>query len=194
MIVVALDTNFVLPRVFHNSRNPEINVLDRMLFLEAKGMLKISFDKTTQAELYAILKVGRVKIRNPISDKKEKKKFPHHVIMQFVHRYKDLFDVEFMESLNKVDFGEEEKYKDNLFTEVKYALNMSIGQTKEYLENKGIDLSSCNDQYDFYVMATVLQDSADYLVTQNIKDFPNPIGKCIVVDSKGISEHLPLYP
>ena len=43
MVVIALDTNFVAPRVIHGGRrNSEANLLDRMLFLQSKGYLRVS--------------------------------------------------------------------------------------------------------------------------------------------------------
>lgn len=60
MVVIALDTNFVTPRILHGGKrsNKEINLLDRLLFLQSKEKIEISFPKTTQAEVYAILRAG----------------------------------------------------------------------------------------------------------------------------------------
>jgi hypothetical protein len=64
MVVIALDTNFVAPKILHGGeRNPEVNLLDRMLFLQSKEKIKISLHHATQAEIYAILRVGRMPIR-----------------------------------------------------------------------------------------------------------------------------------
>lgn len=194
MIVISLDTNFVTPRFIHGGkRNKEANLLDRMLFLQSKGLLKISLHKATQAEIYAILRVGRIRVRGP-EGKRVQKKFPHHVIMHFVHKYNDLFDEKFMDSLDKVGFEEQETYKDLLFTEVKYHLNMSIEQSEEYIKNKGISLEVCKDPYDFHIMVSALKDKADYLLTTNTKDFPDPLGFCEVINVEELLSVLPIYP
>ncbi|MGM0877466.1 MAG: hypothetical protein ACQEWV_22705 [Bacillota bacterium] len=194
MIVISIDTNFVVPRFIHGGkRNKEANLLDRMLFLQSKGLLKISVHKATQAEIYAILRVGRLKVKGP-DGKRVQKKFPHHVIMHFVHKYNDLFDEKFMDSLDKVGFDEQETYKDLLFTEVKYHLNMSIEQSEEYIKNKGISLEGCKDPYDFHIMVSALKDKADYLLTTNTKDFPNPLGFCEVINVEELLSVLPIYP
>ena len=197
MVVIALDTNFVTPRILHGGKrsNQEINLLDRLLFLETKGKIKISFPKTTQAEVYAILRAGRMKFKSKRTGKKEHKKLSHSTIMTFVHRYKGLFDVEFMDSLSKVSgLDNTETYKEALFTEIKYHLNMGIEQQAEYLENRNIDMNGCKDPYDYYIMVSSVQDSADYLVTNNPKDFPNPLGECRVISDKELYDVLPVYP
>ena len=196
MITVALDTNIVAPKMLRGGkRMPDINFLDRMLFLQSKGKIKISFPKTTQAEVYAILRAGRMKFKSTSTGKKEHKKLPHHMIMKFVHRYKDLFDVKFMESLENVPGLEDtETYKKSLFNEIKYHLDMSIDQQKEYLENKGISLGGYKDQYDYYIMVSSIQDDADYLVTNNPNDFPNPLGNVQVITDKELGNVLPIYP
>ncbi|MCP8970462.1 hypothetical protein [Ectobacillus ponti] len=194
MVVIALDTNFVAPRVIHGGgRNSEANLLDRMLFLQLKGYLRIALHKTTQAEVYAILRVGRIKMRGP-DGKRVAKKFPHHIIMHFVNRYHDLFDVAFMDSLNRVGFDDPDTYKELLFTEIKYHLGMSIQQSVEYLQNKGIALDYARDPYDYQIMVSALMDRADYLVTTNISDFPNPLSFCRVVTEKELADVLPIYP
>ncbi|MFZ3590106.1 hypothetical protein ACOI1C_12690 [Bacillus sp. DJP31] len=195
MIVIALDTNFVVPHVFHGkTRNHELNILDRMLFLQSKGLIKVLLHRTTQAEIYAILKAGRFKIRSRSEGKRVKKKIPHHVIMNFVHIYSDLFDVNFMKTLRNVDLSDEDTYKDNLFIEVKYHLGMGIDQSKEYLRNKGIIIDNCNNLYDFHIMVTAIQDNADILVTANVHDFPDPLGKCRIVSPQNLPHLLPTYP
>lgn len=139
MTIIALDTNFVAPKILRGSKRlPEINLLDRLLFLQSKGKIQISFPVTTQAEVYAILRAGRMKFKSQSTGKKEYKKLPHHLIMKLIHRYKDLFDVNFIESLDKVPgLKNAETYKNALFTEIKYHLRMGIEQQVEYLEKKG---------------------------------------------------------
>lgn len=194
MVVIALDTNFVAPRVIHGGRrNSEANLLDRMLFLQSKGYLRVALHKTTQAEIYAILRVGRIKMRGP-DGKRIEKKFPHHIIMHFVNRYGDLFDVEFMNSLDSVGFEDLDGYKDLLFTEIKYHLGMSMDQSMQYLRNKGIALDTAKDPYDYHIMVSALMDRADYLVTTNIGDFPNPLSFCRVITEKELVSVLPIYP
>lgn len=53
---------------------------------------------------------------------------------------------------------------------------MDIDQQIEFLKNKNIDVSKCKDQYDYFIMVTSIKDGADYLVTNNPDDFPNPLG------------------
>lgn len=197
MIVIALDTNFVAPRILHGGKRKEqdINLLDRLVFLQSKDKIEISFPKTTQAEVYAILRAGRMRVRSKKNNKREPVKFPHHIIMRFVHRYKELFDVEFMDSLKDVPGIDDEKtYKESLFREIEFHLKMKINQQLEYVKNKGIDISNCKDPYDYYIMVSTLQDSADYLVTNNPDDFPNPLGNCKVITDKEVYSILPMYP
>ena len=196
MIIIALDTNFVAPRILRGGKRlPEINLLDRLLFLQTKGKINLSFPKTTQAELYAILRAGRMKFKSPSTGKKEHKKLPHHVIMKFVHCYKELFDVKFMDSLDKVlGLDDKETYKNALFTEIEYHLAMSIKQQTEYLQNRGVSFAGCNDPYDYYIMVSSIKDSADYLVTNNPDDFPNPLGNCLVITEKQLYGVLPIFP
>lgn len=193
MYVFALDTNFVAPRILHGGkRKREINLLDRMLFLQSKDLIRISLHQATQAEIYAILRVGRMKVKT--RNGKVKKKFPHHLIMRLVHRYKELFDVDFIDSLESLSFEDEESYKQVLLDEVKYHLKMDIRQSIEYIENRGVSLEDCNDPYDYHIIVTALQDSADFLVTANIDDFPNPLRTCKVITEKELLDVLPVYP
>lgn len=71
---------------------------------------------------------------------------------------------------------------------------MSIDQSKKYIRNKGISLDGCKDPYDFYIMVTALKDKADYLLTTNTKDFPNPLGFCKVINVEELLSVLPIYP
>lgn len=122
MIVVARYTNFVAPRFIHKSkRNHEVNLLDRMLFLQSQGLMKISLHKAVQAEIYSILRVGRIRVKGPVG-KRIAKEFPHHVIMHFVHKYFDLFDIEYMDSLKSINFTDKETYKNSLSQEIEYHL------------------------------------------------------------------------
>lgn len=193
MKVFALDTNFVVPRILHGGKRKETNLLDVLLWLQTTGKLKVSFHRATQAETYAILRAGRLAFRNQ-DGRKEKRKFSHHQIMQLAYNYRDLFDVNFLLSLEKIGLDDESKYKELLFTEVKYVIGMDIKQSREYIENKKIPLDNCKDPYDYHIMVTAIKDNADFLVTSNLQDFPNPLGNCQVISEKELQNVLPVYP
>ncbi|WP_134704928.1 hypothetical protein [Ammoniphilus sp. YIM 78166] len=193
MIIFSLDTNFVIPRIMHEGkRNTQFNQLDYMLLLEKKGLIKICLPDSTQAEIYAVLRAGRYPIKS--NGKKIFYPFPHEQIMRRVRRYSEIFDMKFLESFKEIDFKEGVGYKEVLFRNMKYILGMDIHQSIEWIENRGIDVENYKDDYDFHIMVATLQCNADYLVTNNIDDFPNPLGKCEVITSKELPKKLPIYP
>ena len=191
MIVYALDTNVIIPRILHPRDHAKPNLLMTMLSMQRRGLIRVAVPKTTQAEVYAVLRAGRYPIRN-----KENKKvfipFKHEIIMKLVRRYPEIFDEGFMDSLGGIHFPtEDDAYKPVLFDIIKKVSKMSIKQSKEYLENKHVDLSRCKDEYDYHIMVSAIQVSSTYVVTENQKDFPKTIPGCKIINPKQLFDTFP---
>lgn len=192
MKVFAVDTNFVTPSILRNPRNPYKSTLDYLLYLRGKKLIEVMASKYVQAETYAILRMGRMKIRVPGEEKRVKLTFTHDQIMSEVERYHDLFDVNYvnnLESLIEHDTDYKE-YKTRLVQEFTYLSGMSIKEARIYIEDYGIDLGPFKDIYDYHIMADLIQKEADFFISSNSEDFPNPLGLCRVIHPKQVFDHI----
>jgi len=78
---------------------------------------------------------------------------------------------------------------------MKYILGLDIEQSKDFIHNKvHYSDEQLSDPYDYHVMVSALKHHADYLVTLNTKDFPNPLGQCVVISPEKLPTTLPIYP
>ncbi|PEL13237.1 hypothetical protein [Bacillus sp. AFS017336] len=195
----ALDTNFVAPCILHGSKSKnKFNWLDTLIYMQSKNIITLSLPTTTQAEIYGVLRSGRMK-RKLKNGTKVPLVLEHHEILKIATVYKEIFNLDYMNKLDGAKLDDPSTYKTQLLQEVKHsAYQMDIRQCLEYLRNKGIDLARFDrnegDIYDLHIMVSSIKEAADYLVTTNIKDFPNPLGTCVVIQKENLPEVLPLYP
>lgn len=195
-LIFALDTNFVAPCILHGSKSSEkFNWLDTMIYMQQKQMINISLPTTTQAEIYGVLRAGRMKEKST----KEPLFLTHHEIMKLASVYKEVFDLNYMDNLESAGLEDPATYKAQLLQEVKNsAYQMDIRQCFDFLRNKGIELDKFDrgegDVYDLHIMVSSIKEAANYLVTANLKDFPNPLVKCEVIKKDNLKDALPLYP
>lgn len=99
-----------------------------------------------------------------------------------------------MNGYKNIDFPPD-NYKEVLFENIRLELNMTIQQSKEFIENKtGQSIDHLKDEYDYHVMASALKCNADFLISENTGDLLNPLGKCQIITIKELPKYLPIYP
>ena len=192
MITISLDTNFVIPRMLYKKDKTRYNLLDTMILLQKRGLVKICLPEATQAEIYAVLRAGRYPIK--VNGKKEHCPFPHHIILKLADQFSEIFNIEFLEKFKTTNFGLGDAYKTVLFDNMRFILGMNIEQSKQFVLNRGIHLEKCSDKYDYHIMVSVFKCNADYLVTLNTRDFPTFLGKCEIINTEKLLTVLPNYP
>ena len=171
---IVWDTNVFVRAILFNT--PELlDYLDHLLFQQQLGLIEFVVPKAVEAELYGILRAGRVK----------NKTLTHEEIIELFSPYPECFESDFLEQLNRYEWPQGVGYKDVLYEVLKNEygwddwgksiIEQKLGYSTEYLGLKDI--------HDLPIMAAALQFGVDLLVTVNMQDFIDPLGKIRVMDA-----------
>jgi hypothetical protein len=168
------------------------NQLELLSLLKKRARIIVVLPNAMQLEIYTVLRAKGYSFKNKYTGVRDTQKLSHQVFMKFAHAYSDIFDLNFLNGYRNITITD--PYKDWLFSEIRYIANMSIEQSKEFIENKiEKNIDDLNDPYDYHIMASALKENADFLVSENTKDLANPLGKCQVIKAKELNDHLPFY-
>jgi len=191
LIRILMDTNvFISMIIFQSDRIDKY--LDNLIYQQEHGLIELIVPKVVQAELYGILRAGRVRRRNqPII-------LSHHQIIYLFESYFDaLFDRDYFDRLGRIQWPVGESYKEIIVQLVAEEYGWTdLGQA--YIEQKmrhPVDILGLKDRFDFPIMAASLYYGVDLIVTKNMRDFVDPFGRIRVMTlSKAIEfDHYQLH-
>lgn len=191
-MIFCLDANFVIPRLMAPRRGELTtpNQLERLQLLHQNQAVQVEIPSSVQLEIYTVLRYKGIPLKHKETGKWIRQTLLHDEIMHLTSLYSEFFDSQFLSAYRKINFGT--PYKQALFQEIEYILNMNFDVQKEFIEsNTGADISNLNDQDDFHVMVGALKLNADFLVTNNFDDMINPIGKCNLVKNEEVLNYIP---
>lgn len=177
VVRILWDTNMFVSILIFQSEQLE-NYLDDLIYQHENGLIQLIVPKAVQAELYGILRAGRVRSRN------QSVFLSHKQIVYLLEPYMDiLFDFDYLTQLGNRNWPAGSAYKQLLSQLIaeEYGWH-DLGQA--YIEKTmrhPIDILGLKDPYDLPILATGLYHGVDMIVTKNMRDFIDPFGKIRVM-------------
>ncbi|THF84452.1 PIN domain-containing protein [Cohnella fermenti] len=191
LVRILWDTNLFVSLLVFQSESLN-DYLDKLIYQHEHGLIQLIVPKAVQAELYGILQAGRVKRSNqPVF-------LSHEQILYLLEPYLDLlFDRDYLNQLGKRAWPSGEAYKELLkqLLAEEYGWH-DFGQA--YIERRlrhTVEMMGLLDRYDFPIMASALFHGVDLIVTHNMQDFIDPLGKIRVMNFREASrfDHFELH-
>lgn len=182
-IRILWDTNVLVQALIFGQRDL-LHYLDQLLLQQANEFIELVIPKSVQAEFYGVLRAGRLDITDENGVKHKEVQFAHADIVFLMEPYLgNLFDREFIDSLNDYDWPKGSYYKKVLLEIITKEYNWD-DWGKSFIERKlakSVEYMGLRDPYDYHVMAAALQFGVDLIVTANMDDFIDPLGKIRVM-------------
>lgn len=182
LVRIQWDTNVFVRSLVTGSEQLE-DFLFKLYKQHENKIIRFVNPKAVQSEFYGILAAGRVQIGG------KSRVFTHEEIVAFMEIVPDFFRLDdFIPSLQYLDWkplqGKDYKQTWNHVLQKEYGWDdfgkSCIERRLRYdVEALGID----GDTYDWPIMASAIQSGVDLLVTANINDFVDPLGRIKVMDA-----------
>jgi|GEM_PF-6740479 len=177
LVRILCDTNVFVSTIVLQSELLT-QYLDDLIDQHENGLMELVVPKAVQAELYGLLRSGRIQSRRqPVI-------LSHQQIMYVLEPYLDvLFDRDYLTGLGALDWPHGKAYKELLgrLLAEEYGWH-DWGQA--YIEKNlrhPIELLGLTDRHDLPIMAAGLYHGVDLIITSNMADFIDPLGKIRVM-------------
>ncbi|MFB9328987.1 hypothetical protein ACFFSY_23885 [Paenibacillus aurantiacus] len=181
---IIWDTN-VFVQALIMGQEQILDYLDDLIWQSEQELIDLIVPKAVQAELYGILRAGRLNRINDAGEKVRNYAFSHSEVMYLLEAFPTLFDFDFLSELEAYAWPADLDYKYTLFAilHAEYGWSdwgQSVIETRllHSVEHLGL-----KDQLDFPIMAAALIEGIDLLVSSNMKDFIDALGKIRVMKS-----------
>lgn len=184
MIRILWDTNVFVRAIFFQQAEL-LDYLDDLIFQHENNRIELIVPKAVQVELYGILRAGRLDFEKR-GIKHKNYQFSHAEVVFFLGEYPMLFDPAFLDSLSLISWPRGVAYKEE---RLKPLLEEHHGWTdwgQSVIETRlrhSVEHLGLKDKHDYPIMAAALESGIDLLVTANLKDFIDPLGKIKVMDA-----------
>ncbi len=188
MLRIQFDTSSLFETIVKYRKDYQ-DFFIRLYNLHQIDELRIVIPEVVVAEFYGILRAGRT--GKYIDGEYRQVCYTHRQILNFIHTYPHIFNMEFIEYLNtnyKWRAGSDESriplYKKDFYNVVKNRMGWDDWgkETIEKQTRKSLKILGIQDQYDYPIMASALEYDVHLLITENLKHFAKPLGSCIVVN------------
>jgi hypothetical protein len=181
--------------IYRNHRVRE--EFDRLYDMHLNGLVEFCLPKAVQAEFYGLLRSGRLTIRTEPGGPMQPNALAHTDLMALFTMFMGIFNLVFLDSLKDLPWP---MYSDTYKQIVEQILENEYGWThkgQDVIERHlGRTIASLQDEAlkergrkkplkdadEYPVMASAIIHNANIIITYNLKDFTDPLGRIRVMN------------